>query len=117
MLQDQFIERYKKYDWRLATFIGDPYDTHSTLNQSTIYDEYKKLGIYLNTPQERGKKEQIMKTRSNIYRIRWNENCQEFANAIMNARYPVRRDTSTATTPADNPIHDWTSHFRSGMEY
>jgi hypothetical protein len=42
-IQMEFLERYKKYNWKRATFIGDPYDTHSTLNQSTIYEEYRKV--------------------------------------------------------------------------
>ena len=115
--QNKFMERYKTYNRQRATFIWDPYDTHSTLNQSTIYEEYRKVGIYLNTPQNRNKKEQIMMTRSNIHTTRYNENCLKFADAMMNARYPERRETSMSTTPADNPIHDRTSHYRSAFEY
>lgn len=42
-LQIEFLERYKNYNWQRATFVSDPYDTHSTLNQSTIFDEYRKV--------------------------------------------------------------------------
>ena len=38
-----------------------------------------------------------MKTRTNIYRIRYNDNCLDFASAIMNAKYPERSETSQAT--------------------
>ena len=41
--QLDFLDRYKKYNWKRAVFIADPYDTHSTLNQSTIWEEYKKV--------------------------------------------------------------------------
>lgn len=115
--QIRFLDRYKQYNWQKATFISDPYDTHSTLNQSTIFDEYRKTGIYLQIPQERNKKEQIMKTRSNIYRVRYNDNCLDFASAILNARYPDRSENSSSTKPIENPIHDWTSHARTALEY
>ncbi len=112
-----FLDRYRKYDRPKATFVDDPYDTHSKLNQSTIYEEYRKVGIYLNTPMERSKKQQIQKTSWNIYKIRYNENCLDAASAIMNAKYPERPEGSSSTAENANPVHDWTSHFRTAMEY
>lgn len=32
-----------------ATYIGDPYDTNSTVNDATIAQKYMQRGIYLNT--------------------------------------------------------------------
>lgn len=112
-----FLDRYRTYNRQKATFIDDPYDTHSRLNQSTIYEEYRKVGIYLNTPTERKKKEQIQKTKGQVYKIRYNENCLDAASAIMNARYPERTENNSSTAENANPIHDWTSHFRTAMEY
>lgn len=63
------------------------------------------------------KTEQILTTRTNIYRIRYNDNCLDFASAIMNARYPERSETSQSTSVQNKPIHDWTSHFRTALEY
>mgnify|MGYP003530736819 FL=1 len=40
-----------------------------------------------------------------------------FMEAIKSARYPERQETSQATTPIALPIHDWTSHPRTMMEY
>lgn len=40
-----------------------------------------------------------------------------FYESIKSARYPQREETSQATTPIALPIHDWTSHHRSEMEY
>lgn len=68
-------------------------------------------------PQQRDKTEQILTTRTNIYRIRYNENCLDFASAIMNARYPERSETSQATSSQNKPVHDWSSHFRTALEY
>jgi hypothetical protein len=105
-----FLERYKTYNYMRATFIADPYDTKSALGNSTILDDYRKVGINLMLPQERNKEEQILKTRTNLYRIRYNENCLDFASCISNARYPERSETSQATSTNTKPVHDWSSH-------
>jgi len=106
----RFMERYMSYNWKRAVFIADPYDTKSAMGNSTILDDYRKVGINLMLPQERSKEEQILKTRTNLYRIRYNDNCLDFASAIMNARYPERSENSTSTKAFTLPVHDWTSH-------
>ena len=58
-----------------------------------------------------------MKTRANIYRMRYNDNCLDFASAILNAKYPERKETSNSTKPFRLPVHNWTSHFRTALEY
>jgi len=68
-------------------------------------------------PEERSKQEQILKTRTNIYRIRYNEYCQDFASAILNARYPTLKEDSNSTKPFVLPVHNWTSHYRTAFEY
>lgn len=42
---------------------------------------------------------------------------ENFLEAIKMARYPQREETSQATTAVALPIHDWTSHARTAMEY
>ena len=112
-----FLERYKKYNWKRATFIADPYDTKSAMGNSTILDDYRKVWINLALPQNKNKQEQIMKTKSNLYRFKYNNNCLDFATCILNARYPERKDTSQSTKPFELPVHDWTSHARTALEY
>ena len=68
-------------------------------------------------PRERKKEEQIMKTRANIYKVRYNDYCLDFASAILNARYPERKETTNSTKPFRLPVHNWTSHFRTALEY
>ena len=48
---------YDEADWfarycgyKKSIFISDPYDTNGTLNESTIYEEYRKVDIHLNIP-------------------------------------------------------------------
>jgi hypothetical protein len=58
-----------------------------------------------------------MKTKGEIYKIRYNNNCLEFASAIQNAKYPERAESSKSTSPNYKPHHDWTSHYRTALEY
>lgn len=116
-VQEKFLERYKNYNRKKATFVSDPYDTKSAMWNSTILDDYKKVGINLFLPQERRKEEQILKTRANIYRIEYSENCLDFASAIMNARYPERKEESNSTKAFLLPVHNRTSHYRTALEY
>jgi len=118
-----FLERYKNYNTKMATFVSDPYDTKSTVRDinnvsgTVILEEFRKVGINLLVPQKTDIKVRIMNTQSNIYRLRVHERCEEFLSAIQNARYPEVAETTTRTTAADKPIHDWTSHFRTALEY
>lgn len=35
----------------------------------------------------------------------------------MNARYPERSESSQSTKAFTLPVHDWTSHARTALEY
>lgn len=37
--------------------------------------------------------------------------------SMTNAMYPQRKEGSQATNPILKPIHDWTSHTRTAVEY
>ena len=43
--------------------------------------------------------------------------CSELDEAMKQARYPERRDDSQSTSEVRLPVHDWTSHLRSALEY
>lgn len=116
-MQKKFLERYRTYNWKRATFISDPYDTNSANGKNTIMEYYEKVGINLFLPEERKKKDQILNVRTSLYRIRYNENCLDFASAIMNARYPEVKDNSNRTTAANLPVHDRTADYRTALEY
>ena len=68
-------------------------------------------------PEERKKEEQILKTRTNLYRIRYNERCEDFASFILNAKYPERKEDSNSTKTFTLPVHNQTSHARTALEY
>jgi hypothetical protein len=68
-------------------------------------------------PENKNKEEQILKTRTNLYKIRYNDNCLDFASAILNARYPERKEDSNSTKAFTLPVHNRTSHARTALEY
>lgn len=92
-----FMDRFKNYNYKRAVWISDPYDTKSAMGNSVILEDYRKVGINLVLPSERNKEQQILKTRTNLYKIRYNDNCKDMANCILNARYPERKESSQAT--------------------
>ena len=49
--------------------------------------------------------------------INANPRNEYFYEAIKSARYPQKKEESQSTTPIALPIHDWTSHPRTMMEY
>ncbi len=90
-----FLARWSTY--KRAIFIGDPYDTNSTWNNTSIADEYKKVGINLTVPQIiRGLHgnipEQIRLTTQNLSRLKVNAACTDFISAMQNARYPETKE-------------------------
>ena len=113
----EFLGRYLQYHYKRAIFISDPYDTKVAMGNSTILDDYRKVGINLMLPQERKKEEQILKTRTNLYRVRYNDNCIAFWNFILNAKYPERKEDSNSTKTFTLPVHNQTSHARTALEY
>ena len=112
-----FYNRYLNY--KQATFIADPYDSDATWNDSSIRKEYIKYWIHLNLPTKQkwlywNIIEQIRLTTINLNRLKISNKCKSFISALQNARFP---ENKTRTEPVKKPIHDWTSHFRTSLEY
>ena len=119
--QTLFFARLLTY--KHAIYISDPYDTDSTMNDTSIAKEYEKVGVSLCTPDVgRGRmgniKEQIRIATQNLHRVVVNPTlCQEFISAMQNARFPERAENSNSTSENLRPVHDFTSHFRTSFEY
>jgi len=71
----------------------------------------------LNIPQNRDKLQQIQQTRSNIMKYKVSENCVDFASCIINAKYPDVKENTNSTSERRLPVHNWTSHSRTALEY
>jgi hypothetical protein len=64
-------------------------------------------------PRRDAAKKTLMRLRINdIPRTRWFHDC------VSAARYPKRdAETSQSTSPINMPVHDWTSHHRTQLEF
>ncbi len=116
----RFFNKFKTY--KPAIFIWDPYDTHTNMINTTISKEYAKFWISLATPvvlmwPNWNVAEQIRITQNNLHRLQVDEWNTDFISSIQNARYPEKREWSQSTSTNYKPIHDWTSHFRTSLEY
>lgn len=100
---------------------GDPdVKKRSFVAQTSTRLELNKLGIYVQclnkndfTTRKEATKVEIQKG----IEINQNSRTENFLEAVKSARYPQRDEASQATTPIVAPIHDWTSHYRTSMEY
>jgi hypothetical protein len=109
--------------YKQAIFICDPHDIDSTQNDTTIRQEYSKVGITLVKPRMWRSarwseiEEQIRITTNNMHRLKVNKKCTDFMWAIEDSRYPETKENSNRVTPNSHPVHNWTSHFRTSLEY
>lgn len=113
----EMIDLHKK--WQEAVHFGDPTgeNQHQTSKNSVI-GQLREHGIYVNTNRKDFQiKDRIAATKMLIRRLKVDKDLVEFIDAIENSRYPQRKDTSQATTAVEKPIHDWTSHFRTALEF
>jgi hypothetical protein len=107
--------------WPAAVHYGDPAgNQRNQVTGTSVIDELGKQGIYVRSRPD-----------VNTFEARWqasklflrrieginSERCIGLDDALMNARFPERRENSQATTEIAKPIHDWTSHFRTALEY
>lgn len=116
------IEAIKKFP--RAIHFGDPdvaKRNYASKEVTSARLELQKIGIYV---QSIGKNDFFH--RRETTKIYLNKGLEVNANsprtedwleAVKMARYPQREEISQATTPVTTPIHDWTSHPRTAMEY
>lgn len=111
------IRLHKK--WKRARHFGDPSgkQRHQETDKSII-QILATHGIFVFTNERaRGFQPRRDATKMLLRQLFVDENNIYFIEAIQQARYPERRQGSQSTAPIAKPIHDWTSHFRSCLEY
>lgn len=112
----EIITRHK--NWKISQNWGDPYNANKTMLNTTISKELQRAGISMNPGKRTTVEERIRKTKLAMPRLKVHERCRDtFSQSIQNARYPQLSDNSQATNAKTKPIHDWTSHFRTALEY
>lgn len=111
------IEKHKR--WQPAIHYGDPTgdSTHQT-SKTSVIQQLKKYGIHINVNWNKFSfTSRHAATTLLIRRLEVDKDLTEFIDAIENARYPERSESSQSTSPIVKPIHDWTSHYRTALEY
>jgi len=105
--------------WKRARHFGDPAgkQRHQSTNKSVI-QILNESGIHVFTNDKAtGFIPRRDSTKLLLRRLCVDENNIYFIECIQQSRYPERKVTSQATSPISRPIHDYTSHFRSSLEY
>lgn len=108
-------------NWKPAIHYGDPAGrfTNQVVNKSVIdvLQDYN-IKVYF---KEEAKDFQTRKTKTKLLLknlcVNDNENTRELSVAMENASYPKVRSGGTEEVRSIKPIHNWTSHFRSSLEY
>lgn len=120
---DSFLDIINRHkDWkRDVTHYGDPDVVSRNLtDKKSPFAVLREAGIYINSKPWGGRKHRDIREKAKLLlrRLEVNyERCEYFIECMVSAKYPVRQETSQAVTPADKPVHDWTSHYRSAFEY
>lgn len=114
------IEVLRKY--RKQIHYGDPdVSKRSLLTGTTTRQELAKVGIHVKTNTKANdfisRRESTKVLLQRGVEINETPRNQFFMDCIKNATYPERSDNSQATSPITKPIHDWTSHHRTSLEY
>lgn len=104
-----------------AIHFGDPdVKKRSLLTGTSTRQELEKVKVYVQSQNKNDFYSRREKTKVYLQKgleVRQTARNEDFMEAIKSARYPQREETSQATTPIALPIHDWTSTFRTVLEY
>ncbi len=109
--------------WKPGIVFGDPSGKSSHIESDVSPYEimYRKYNIVVQTndkennwiPRRDAAKRILSRLRINdTPRTKW------FIECVSSARYPKRdEETSQSVTPISKPVHDWTSHHRTQLEF
>ncbi len=109
-------------NWKRGMVFGDPAGrfTSSVTNQ-TVFSILKEAGIYVNS-EDRWKEFPTRKTAvkmriRNGVEINKNDDTEYMSMCIEQASYPKVKNHGMDEIRSVKPKHDWTSHYRSALEY
>ena len=117
----EMIERHRQWS-KNVTHFGDPdVKKRNLINKESVKDWlHNNHGIYVQSQSWGGREWTDLKEKTILLfkRLTINESrCEPALSALRNAKYPEVREGSQRTTESTNPVHDWTSHFRTSAEY
>lgn len=114
------IELHRK--WKRGTVFGDPAGRFtSAVTNQTVFSILKEAGIYVNYEEmwkEFPTRKTAVKMRiRNGVEVNQNSDTDYFNMCIEQAAYPKVRREGEYEVMSVKPKHDWTSHYRSALEY
>lgn len=103
-----------------GTHFGDPdVAKRSILTGSSTRKELQKINVYVMSMKSdfivRREKTKVFLQQG--IEVNLHPRTEYFLECVKQSRYPSREESSEATTPIVKPIHNWTSHFRTSLEY
>lgn len=112
---------HSKANWQAPINFGDPAgNQRSQTTGTSVIEELARYGIHVVVNDKaRGFKERKWRTELGLKRVEgWNSpECLPLNAAIRAASFPERNPDTKTTSESVLPIHNWTSHFRSALEY
>lgn len=114
----RLIEDHK--GWQDAIHYGDPTgDNMNQTSRTSVIKQLREMGIYVQS--KRGIdftfKQRHTATQLLIRRLKVDKDLADFIDAIQNARFPQKSELSQSTNEIVKPVHDWTSHYRTALEF
>lgn len=112
----------KAKDMRVTAHFGDPdAKKRSMVKKVNVRDYLATKRIAVNTHEWTAEHSHYnIRENTKLFMKRMTINplaASSLDEAMMNARYPRRRDESDSTSTEKKPVHDWTSHLRTALEY
>lgn len=116
------LDKIKSHEgWSMGTHFGDPSgENRNVVTVTTPYQALERFGIYVNC--RRDKNDFATRYRDTKLFLRQISGinagtCAQLDDAMTSARFPSRDEASQATSEITKPIHDWTSHLRTSVEF
>lgn len=116
----EIIDKHR--NWKKATHFGDPAGRfQNQVTDDTVLSILRTHGIHVNF-QDKWKEFKIRKHNTKMLimnRILLNKTPRSdfFSDCIGDASYPVVKVNGVGDVRSEKPKHDWTSHYRSALEY
>jgi hypothetical protein len=113
------IEIFKNFP--KGVHFGDPdVKKRSLLTGTSARQELEKVGVYVQCIDKNDfyiRREKTKIALQEGIEVNATVRNEYFMEAVKSSRYPDRAEDSQATTPIATPVHNWTSHPRTMMEY
>jgi len=117
----EIIQRHSKWSRTITHYGGPDVKKRSIVDDKTsAYSLLMERGIIIQFKEWGGRTWQDHKEITNLLfrRLVVNEKwCEPVLAALRGARYPQKREGSQSTSGLSKPVHDWTSHYRTAVEY